>query len=123
MAESEPAKQLFTNGLYDKLKYISLVVLPALGALYFGMSQIWGLPYAEKILGSIAVLDTFIGVMLKKSTDKYYETAANFDGEVTVLPEDGGNKVVVGFDAPPEDIVDTPGKHSIELKINKINGR
>lgn len=122
MAESAPSGQLFTNGLYDKLKYFSLVILPAIGALYFGLGQIWGFPEIEKVVGSIAVLDTFIGVLLKKSTDKYYESGANFDGEAIVQPDDGGTKVTLAADRTLEDIVDDPGKHSVEFQIQRVNG-
>lgn len=123
MAESGPSTQLITNGLYDKLKYIALILLPALGALYFGLAQIWNLPEPEKVVGSITVLDTFLGLLLKSSTDKYYKDGANFDGEVIVEPEDGGNRVTISADRPLEDIVDDPGKHSVELQIQRTGER
>lgn len=59
------------NRLYDVLKYIAQIVLPALGALYFGLSKIWGLPYSTEIVGTIAVLDTFLGTLLGLSTMNY----------------------------------------------------
>ena len=62
-----------SNRTYDILKDIALIVLPAIGALYFGLAQIWGWPYGEEIVGSIAVIDTFLGAILKISTDKYNE--------------------------------------------------
>lgn len=75
---------MLTNKTYDILKWIALVVLPALGALYFGLSQIWGLPYGEEIVGTISVIDTFLGALLGVSTAQY-----NSDkGHVTVLAYD-----------------------------------
>lgn len=41
-----------TNKIYDVLKYIALIVLPAIGTLYFAVAGIWGLPYGEQIVGS-----------------------------------------------------------------------
>lgn len=61
-----------TNEMYDTLKYIALIVLPALATLYFGLSKIWGLPYGEEIVGTIACIDTFMGALLQISTDKYW---------------------------------------------------
>ena len=58
---------------YDILKYIAQVVLPALGTLYFALASIWGFPYGEQIVGTITAIDTFMGVLLKISSDKYYE--------------------------------------------------
>ena len=61
-----------SNKTYDVLKYIAQIVLPALGTLYFGVASIWKLPYAEQIVGTITALDTFLGAVLKISSDKYY---------------------------------------------------
>lgn len=59
------------NKTYDILKYIAQIVLPALGALYFALSQIWGLPYGEEIVGTITALDCFLGAILGISTMAY----------------------------------------------------
>lgn len=60
-----------SNKMYDILKYIAQIVLPALGTLYFALASIWGFPYAEQIVGTITAVDTFLGVILKISTDNY----------------------------------------------------
>lgn len=57
--------------VYDVLKWIALVFLPALGALYFGLSQIWGLPYGEQIVGTITLIDTFLGALIGISNINY----------------------------------------------------
>lgn len=62
---------IFSNKTYDVLKWIAQILLPALGALYFGLAQIWGLPYGEQIVGTITVIDTFLGVILGISTANY----------------------------------------------------
>lgn len=61
-----------SNNTYDVLKYIAQIVLPALGTLYFALSQIWGLPYGEQIVGTITAVDAFLGAVLKINSDKYY---------------------------------------------------
>ena len=43
-----------TNKTYDTLKFIAQIVLPSLGTLYFALSGIWGFPYGEQIVGTIA---------------------------------------------------------------------
>lgn len=62
-----------SNKTYDILKYIAQVVLPALGTLYFALASIWGFPYGEQIVGTITAVDTFLGVLLKISSDQYYK--------------------------------------------------
>lgn len=63
---------IFKNSkIYDVLKWIALVVLPALGALYFALSTIWGLPYGEQIVGTISAIDTFLGAIIGISSIQY----------------------------------------------------
>lgn len=61
----------FDNKTYDILKYIAQIVLPAIGTLYFALAKIWGLPYGTEIVGTITAVDTFLGAILKISTDNY----------------------------------------------------
>lgn len=61
-----------SNKTYDILKYIAQIVLPALGTLYFALAEIWGLPYAKQIVGTITAVDTFMGVVLRISSNNYY---------------------------------------------------
>ena len=67
---------ILPNKLYDVLKWVAQIALPALGTLYFGLSQIWGLPYGEQIIGTIAVIDTFLGALLGVSTANYRKQEA-----------------------------------------------
>lgn len=64
-----------SNKTYDVLKWIAQVVLPALAALYFGLAGIWGLPYSEEIVGTITVVDTFLGVLLGITSAQYKKKA------------------------------------------------
>ena len=43
------------------------------GTLYFGLAQIWRLPYPEQIVGTITAIDTFLGCLLGISTLNYNE--------------------------------------------------
>lgn len=61
------------NQTYDVLKYIAQIVLPAVGTLYFALSQIWGLPYGEEIVGTITAIDAFMGALLGISSANYYK--------------------------------------------------
>lgn len=60
-----------SNKVYDILKWVALVVLPATGTLYFALSSIWGLPYGEQIVGTITAIDTFLGALLGISSINY----------------------------------------------------
>lgn len=60
-----------SNKVYNVLKWIAMIALPAVGALYFSLAGIWGLPYGEEILGTIAAVETFLGAVLAISTSQY----------------------------------------------------
>lgn len=60
-----------SNKVYDVLKFIAQIVLPACGTLYFALASIWGLPYGEQIVGTITAIDTFLGALLGVSTKQY----------------------------------------------------
>lgn len=62
---------ILSDQLYNKLKFIAQVLLPALGTLYFALAGIWGLPYGEQIVGTITAIDTFLGALLGLSTMQY----------------------------------------------------
>ena len=60
-----------SNKVYDVMKWVVMIVLPAISGLYFGLSNIWGLPYGEEIVGTIALVETFLGSVLMISNTKY----------------------------------------------------
>ena len=57
--------------VYDVLKWICIVLLPAISALYFALGGIWGFPYIEQVVGTIAAIQTFLGALLGISTIQY----------------------------------------------------
>lgn len=60
-----------SNKLYNALKWIALIVLPALAVLYRTLAGIWGLPFGEQIPDTITAIDLFLGVVLGVSTVQY----------------------------------------------------
>lgn len=60
-----------SDKIYDVLKWVALIFIPALGTLYFAISAIWGLPYGEQIVGTLTAVDTFLGALLGISTYQY----------------------------------------------------
>lgn len=60
-----------SNKVYDVLKWIAMVVLPAIGTAYAGLAVIWGFPCGEQIMGSIGIAEVFLGTVLQISSAKY----------------------------------------------------
>lgn len=65
---------------YDVLKWVAQILLPAVGTLYFALSKVWGLPYANEIVGTITAVDAFLGAILGISTAQYNKMGE--DGEM-----------------------------------------
>jgi hypothetical protein len=53
-----------SNKLYDALNNLVKLVLPAVGTLYFSLAAVWDLPHGEQVVGSLAAIATFFGVVL-----------------------------------------------------------
>ena len=69
------------NKVYDVLKWIVVIVIPALTTAYVGLSTIWGLPYADKIAKTSAVVCTLLGALLGISTINYNKELPEGDEE------------------------------------------
>ena len=59
------------NKMYDVLKWIALVVLPAIAFFYESLASIWGLPFADQIPETVMAVDLFLGVLLGVSSETY----------------------------------------------------
>lgn len=50
--------------LYDVLKWVALIAMPALGVFYFTLAKIWGLPYGAEITATLDALALLIGTLI-----------------------------------------------------------
>lgn len=64
-----------SNTVYDALKFIAQILLPAIGTLYFALARIWDLPLAEQVVGTITAIDAFLGALLGISSMNYKKEA------------------------------------------------
>lgn len=65
--------------LYNVLKWICLIALPALAVFYFTLAKIWGLPYEAEIPATINAVAVLIGALIGIS-------------QITINKEDGINE-------------------------------
>lgn len=80
-----------SDKVYDSLKWIALILIPAIGTLYFALAGIWGFPYAEAIVGTLTAVDTFLGAILGISTSMYKKNQ-NESNDFNEEDESGLNK-------------------------------
>lgn len=62
---------LINDKVYTVLKYITMIVLPALTTLWLSVGSIWGLPYVEPIGATLTAVTAFLGAILGISTSLY----------------------------------------------------
>ncbi len=84
---------LLTNKAYDVIKALVQVILPGVSALYFSLDGIWDLPGETKVIGSIAAVTTFLGVLLRLSKRSYDVSDEKFDGDLVVERTEDGRTV------------------------------
>lgn len=98
------------DGFYDFLKYFVQLILPGLGALYFAIANIWGLPFAEEIVGTLAAVAVFGGILLGMSKIGY-----KGDGTLVVQPNEYGQTTVqIEGNLTPEDL---EGKKTVQYEV------
>ena len=86
---TEAKTPLLSDKLYNGLKKFTTLVLPAASTLYFALAQIWGLPKAEEITGSVAALITALGALLHISSVSYNNSDTlngKYVGDLVVEP-------------------------------------
>lgn len=59
------------DGIYDVLKWVVMIVIPALTTAYVGLAAVWAWPYAEEVAKTSAVICTLLGALLGISTAQY----------------------------------------------------
>ena len=64
---------MLSNKTYDILKFIALIVLPAIATLVGTLGNIWDWSYTNQIVPSITAIDVFLGAILGISSIKYYD--------------------------------------------------
>lgn len=104
-----------SNKTYDILKWIAQYLLPATATLYFAISGIWGLPYGEEVVGTLAALTAFLGVVLGISTAQYNK-GDNSDGTLQIDSMNWDKDIyrlnlTTGFD-------ELKGKKEVKLKVD-----
>lgn len=60
-----------SDKMYDILKWLTLICIPAFTTAYVGLAGVWGFPFAEEVAKTSAVVCTLLGALLGISTAQY----------------------------------------------------
>lgn len=107
---------MITGKLYDWLKYIAQIILPALGTLYFTLAGIWGLGSGDEVVGTIMAVDLFLGVILGISQVNYNKQVAT---GVMNVEESTSGKPLYSLELEDKDLDHLPEKKEARFKIEE----
>lgn len=103
---------VLNSNVYDGLKWLVQIVLPAIGTCYAALAVLWGFPYAEQVVGSISAICVLLGACLRISNSNY-----DGDGVLTVNSDlDDENEYNVAFN---KDLSELANKKQIMITVNK----
>ena len=77
-----------TNKVYDILKYIVTIGLPAITTLWLTLASIWNFPYAEPIGATLGATTVFLGAIIGVSSAKYKALNNTAGGNVSEKVEE-----------------------------------
>lgn len=101
---------MFSNETYDRLKWVAQIALPAFITFLAAVFTCLRLPYGTEVVGILAAFDTFLGSLLKKSSDNY-----EGDGELIIDTSDPFKDIYsIALPDYPETLAE---KDTIVLKV------
>lgn len=100
---------LISNKHYDLLKRVVTIILPGLATLYAALSIIWGWPNTEAVVGTLAAVTTFGGVLMRFSTKSYESSDDRYDGELITTgydPDTGIPSLSLNITGDPNQLIE-----------------
>lgn len=67
---------MLPDKVYNVLKWVVMIVLPAAATLYVLLANTWGFPYADEISATITGVTTFLGAILGISSRSYKKSTS-----------------------------------------------
>lgn len=104
-----------SDGQFNLLRRCVELLLPAIGAFYFAMAELWGWPNPGEVVASIAALTTLLGVVLVVLRNSYEKSDARYDGDLVVNTSDPEkDRVRLEVGVPLDDI---PSRDEIVFRV------
>ena len=77
-----------SSSVYDTLKWVVLIALPAVSTLVVGLGALYNWSFTSQLVGTLTLITTFLGSLVKLSNNKYNQDENNFDGFLTSNGQD-----------------------------------
>lgn len=106
--------------VYDVLKWVALIALPAFGTFYFTLAPLWDLPAANQVAGTTLALTTLLGTLLGLATANYNRSDSKYAGTLVVTNADDPT-VPTNYNFNVGDLDALTTKGSVTLKVDNIS--
>lgn len=94
-----------SQSVYDRVRWMVEILLPATASLYYGLSMIWGLPGGDNVVGTIALITTFLGLAVGVNRRKFNAVnPAGVGAMVVKVDREGIPTVALELDKTPEEL-------------------
>ena len=78
-------KTLLPDKVYEVLKWLALIAVPALGEAYARLANVWNLPYGSQINETALIITFILGALIGISTVHYNK---QLNADLTTIKND-----------------------------------
>ena len=77
-----------SNKLYDFIKWVSVIVVPALVLLINTLGKIWGFGFTVEVSATVSAVGVFLGALIQVSSAKYSKEQEDERNKTDKIPDD-----------------------------------
>lgn len=111
---------LIPSKYYNVLKWLTLIFLPAVNTAIFTLGQVWGFDNVAQIVGTIAAINTLLGVSIGISTAQYNASDEKYDGTIDpVFANQQTSDAALALDSPASGLLN---QKEVLLKVAPSQG-
>jgi uncharacterized membrane protein YfbV (UPF0208 family) len=70
--KADDPRGLLPNHVYDVLKWVAIIVMPAISTFIVGLGGIWSIHYAGQLAATVTAIGVLLGALLGLSSVKYH---------------------------------------------------
>lgn len=107
------------NKVYNVVKYLVLIAIPAFSTAYFALGDTLGLPAADQVVKTLTVVAALLGSLVGLAARGFNSSDARFDGTLQVDETDTSLIHNLDIQTDPEQLKD---QNEILLKVEKVTG-
>ena len=69
---ADDPRGILPDRVYDVLKWVAIIVMPAISTFIVGLGGIWSIPYAGQLAATVTAIGVLLGALLGLSSAKYH---------------------------------------------------